>query len=296
VTRALVAASAVLLLVGCAKAFSSAFSDDAPAAPTQSLTCGPGGAPPVPLIRASRDGDRIWVEYEVLARPTACRPDAIRVIANSVDKLDNIAPSTSNGLVRLTRMKGTVELKLPPLDLPPYEARAATVTPTGRRSATTTVRIPESGDYCRRTASASVCIARAQAKFMRCLRGDAPRSVCPDYVWRARPLIPYEPLQGVTHAALERSFELLARKTEHGGATFELVLCSSLRECVVTWRGYGGIFRARFEVSGYGQRPGCWIAERRAVLAESPPPDGMVPLRHLIADRQSACVHWEWDR
>jgi hypothetical protein len=58
----------------------------------------------------------------------------------------------------------------------------------------------------------------------------------------------------------------------------------------VTWRAYDGVFRARFEVSGYRQRPGCWIAERREVLA------GTARLRHLLADRQSACVHWEWNR
>jgi hypothetical protein len=234
------------------------------------------------------------VEYKLLARPEACNPDAILVTVNSVDKLDNIGPSASNGLIRLSGAEGTVELELPPLDLPPYEARASTLTSKGVRSQTTAVRVPESGGYCRRTQSAATCIGRAQVKFERCLRGKAPRAKCPDYVWRARPLIPYEPLRGITRAALQRSFAHLGRATEHGGATFESVHCTSVRDCVVTWRGYGEVFRASFEISGYRQRPGCWIAERRAVIAESPPPAGMVPLRNLLADRQSACVHWTW--
>jgi hypothetical protein len=93
---------------------------------------------------------------------------------------------------------------------------------------------------------------------------------------------------------LQQSFAHLGRATEHGGATFESVHCASLRDCLVTWRGYGEVFRASFEISGYRQRPGCWIAERRAVIAESPPPAGMIPLHNLLADRQSACVHWTW--
>jgi hypothetical protein len=275
VTRLLLAAGVVALLVGCAQALSSAFSGDPAPAQSRPATraCGAGGTPPVPLIRAHRADDRIVVEYEVLARPAACRPDAIRISANSVDKRDNIAPSASNGLVRLKGTTGTVELELPPLDLPPYVAHAVTLTPSGRSSRATTVRIPERGDYCRQSASATVCIERAQVKFTRCLRGEAPRRACPAQVWRTLPPVRYEPLRGATRAELEESFASLLRSTEHD---LESVACSSTRECVVTRRHDDGLVRATFVVSGYRQRPGCWTAEQ-ALL------------------RYRACVYWQWN-
>jgi hypothetical protein len=253
-------------------------------------TCGQADSPPVPLIRARVRDDRVRIEYELLARPDGCEPVAIHVTANSVDKLDNIAPASGGGgPIRLNGDKGVVVLKLPPLDLPPYEARASTYAKSGARSETTTVPVPVTGDYCRRKASAAACIRRARAKFMRCLRGQAPRAACPDYVWNARPLIPYEPLRGVTRAGLERSFAFMAAR---GGAEFVSVQCSSLRYCIATWRSYWGILRARYEVSGYGSRTGCWIAERRAILEEAEPPEHVAPLSHVVSDRQSACVDW----
>jgi hypothetical protein len=283
----------VVLLVGVAAVVAWAFSGRGEAAETQSVpatrACGRLQTPPVPLLSATRVGARIRVEYELLARPKVCDPDAIVVTVSSVDKPDNVGPSASNGLVRLDGAKGVVQLKLPPLDLPPYEAQASTLTSGGARSETTSVRVPERGSYCRQTESAATCIERAQAKYERCARGEAPRATCPDYVWRSRPSIPYEPLRGVTRDTLEESFAHLAGATEHGGARFESVECSSVRDCVVTWRGVDGVFRARFEVSGHRQRAGCWIAERREILA------GTARLRHLLADRQSACVHWKWN-
>jgi hypothetical protein len=275
IRAAVLVAACALLLAGCG---GSSF---------EAGTC----APSTPRIDAHRTHERIVVAYEL--RKGGCDPWAIHVTAHSVDKLDNIAPGKgAGGPVPLRGERGTIELKLPPLDLPPYEALASTVTRTGRRSETVKVRIPESGDYCRRSQSAGICIARAQAKFMRCLRGAAPRSACPDYVWNARPLIRYEPTRGVTRSGLERSFAYMA---ERAGSNPPLasVSCGSLRWCVATWRGPGRVFRARYEISGYGQRDGCWIGERRAILRETRPRyEHEAPLRHVISERTSACVDW----
>jgi hypothetical protein len=277
--RLLAAACVVSLLVGCAKVFSS-FSEEASAGQSQTLeatrACGPAGAPPVPLVRATQRGDRI--------RPAACRPDAVVITANSVAKVGNVAPSPTNGLIRLTRMEGTVELELPPLDLPPYEVRAATLTPAGARSATTKVRVPESGDYCLRRVATATCIRRAELKLERCLRGEGSRRGCPGYVWKTRPPVPYEPVQGVSRAGLERSFTSLLSSTEYGGAALDTVYCASTRRCVVTWQGDEGIFSARFDVSGHHQRPGCWVAERKLRLSD------------LLPHHLRACVDWEWNR
>jgi hypothetical protein len=285
--RLFAAACVVTLLVACAKAF-SIFSDEASAGQSQSLeatrTCGTARTPPVPLVQATRHGDGIRVEYDLLARPAACAPDAVLITANSVAKVGNVAPSPTNGLIRLTGTEGAVELELPPLDLPPYEVRAATLTPAGARSATTKVRVPESGDYCLRKLDAAACIRRAEEKYERCLRGAAPRQACPASVWRTRPPVPYEPVQGVTRAGLERSFTSLLSSTEYGDAALDGVYCASTRECVVTWKGDGGTFSARFDVSGHQQRAGCWIAERKLRLSD------------LLPHHLRACVDWEWNR
>lgn len=249
-SRLLVALCAVALLVGCAKAFSSALSSEAQATPA----CGAAGTPPAPLVRADREDYRVLVEYDV-ARPAGCVPDAVLITVRSVGKPDNVGPSSTNGLIRLVANEGTVELDLPPLDLPPYEIRATSLTPRGRRSATTTLRIPDSGDACR----GERCLQRAREKFERCLRGEAPRQACPAYAWRMRPPVPYEPVQEVTRPALEKSFTLLV------GAP---VSCTSTSECVVN-----GV---TFAVSGYRQRPGCWTAE-----------NGL--------NRYRGCVDWEWN-
>jgi hypothetical protein len=286
-SRLLAAACVVTLLIGCAKALSS-FSDEASAGQSQALepsrTCGSARTPPVPLVQATRHGDRIRVEYDLLARPVACAPDAVLITANSVAKVANVAPSPTNGLIRLTGTEGTVELELPPLDLPPYEVRAATLTPAGARSATTKVRVSDRGDYCLRRTPATTCIRRAELKLERCLRGEGARRECPGYVWRTRPPVPHEPVQGVTRAGLERSFTSLLSSTEYGDAALDAVYCASTRECVVTWQGDEGAFSARFDVSGYRQRAGCWIAERNLRLSD--------PLPHHLR----ACVDWEWNR
>jgi hypothetical protein len=286
-SRLLAAACVVILVVGCAKALSS-FSDEASAGQSQSLeptrTCGSARTPPVPLVQATRRGDRIRVEYDLLARPVACAPDAVLITANSVAKVGNVAPSPTNGLIRLTGTGGTVELELPPLDLPPYEVRAATLTPAGARSATTKVRVPESGDYCLGRMAITTCIRRAELKLERCLRGEASRRECPGYVWRTRPRVPQEPVQGVTRAGLERSFTSLLSSTEYGDAALDGVYCASTRECVVTWQGDEGTFSARFDVSGYRQRGGCWIAERNLRLSD------------LLPHHLRGCVDWEWNR
>jgi hypothetical protein len=275
-----------VLLVGCAKALSS-FSDEASAGQAQSLaptrTCGAARTPPVPLVRATREEDRIRVEYELLARPAGCAADAVLITANSVAKVGNVAPSPTNGLFRLAGAEGTVELQLPPLDLPPYEVRAATLTPAGARSATTKVRIPETGDYCLRSLDAATCIRRAEEKYVRCLRGEMSRRDCPAYVWRTRPPVPYEPVQGVTRTELQRSFTSLLSSTEYGEAALDAVYCASTRQCVVTWQGDNGTFSARFDVSGYRERAGCWIAERKLRVSD--------PLPHHLR----ACVDWEWN-
>ena len=249
--------------------------------------------PPVPLIRARRLADRIRIDYQVLARPISCLPVEIIVTANSVDKLGNMAPGEGAGGGRLLlRGRGTVDLKLPPLDLPPYEARAATRTRSGVMSKVTTVPVQESGNYCRQTASAEVCIEGAQRKFERCVRGEAARAACPDYVWRSRPRIPVEPLSAVTLAGLERSFAVRAQLGDTGAVAFQTVVCTRDWSCTATWSGQLGVLRARYVASGYGQRPGCWIAERREILKErNTEGDRWVPLRHQISDRLSACVN-----
>jgi hypothetical protein len=244
--RLLVVVCAAALLVGCAKVFSSALASEAQATPP----CGAAGTPPAPLVRADREGYRVLVEYDV-ARPAGCAPDAVVITVRSAAKPENVGPSTTNGLIRLSAGEGRVELDLPPLDLPPYEVQATSLTPRGRRSATTTVRL---GDPCR----GERCVERAQEKLERCMRGIALREACPAYVWRTRPAVPYEPVEGVTRESLERSFTTLAGTP---------VVCASTRECVIDGM--------TFAVSGYHQRPGCWIAEHRL-------------LRHR------ACVDWKW--
>ena len=241
-SRLLGVACVVVLLVGCAQA----------AASRAAATCGLAGAPPTPLIAVKSQDDRVRVEYSV-GQPVGCAPDAVLITLSSAAKPDNAAPSPTNGLIELTESFGSVELALPPLDLPPYLVRATSLTPRGRRSASATVRI---GERCQGTA----CLENAQEKLERCLRGTAPRATCPAYLWRTRPPIPSVPLQDVTRAALEKSFSARTGTT---------VVCASTRVCIVG--------DARFAVSGFQQRPGCWVAE-----------SGL--------NRYHACVDWEWNR
>jgi hypothetical protein len=262
-SRLLLLACFVALVVGCAQAISATSSH-------AGETCGARGAPPAPSNDAVQDGHRVRVEYSV-PQPAGCVADAVQIAVSSVGHPDNVGPSTTNGLIRLTDSEGSVELDLPPLDLPPYEVRATSVTPRGRRSATTTVRF---GDRC----GGERCAQRAQEKLERCMRGEAARKACPAYVWRTRPPIPYEAVRGVTREALQKSFTALVRSTGQGDS----VQCSSNRECVVTWQSDEGQFSALFQVGGYHERAGCWVAVRTFRLDDPSP----VRLR--------GCVDWEW--
>ena len=265
-SRLVLVACVVVLVVGCAQAISSTSAGSTP-------TCGSRGAPPAPRIDAVRDGHRVRVEYSV-QRPAGCVADAVQIAVSSVAHPGNVGPSTTNGLIRLTDSNGTVELDLPPLDLPPYEVRATSLTPRGRRSAVTALRLPHRGNQC----LGEMCLERAREKLERCLRGQAARKTCPAYVWRTRPPVPYEAVRGVTRDALQKSFTSLIRSTGQG----ESVHCSSNRECVVTWQSDEGRFSAPFQVSGYRERAGCWVAERELRLDD------------LFPARLRGCVDWEW--
>jgi hypothetical protein len=123
-------------------------------------------------------------------------------------------------------------------------------------------------------------VQRAREKLERCMRGEAAREACPAYVWRTRPPVPYEAVRGVTREALEKSFTSLVHRTGQGDS----VHCSSNRECVVTWQSDEGQFSALFQVGGYRERAGCWVAVR-AFRLDDPSP---IRLR--------GCVDWEWNR
>jgi hypothetical protein len=266
-SRLLLLACFVAVVVACAHAISATSSQ-------AGATCGERGAPPAPRIDAVLDGQRVRVEYSV-RRPAGCVADAVLITVRSVHKPDNVGPSTTNGLIRLNGSEGSVELDVPPLDLPPYEVRATSLTPRGRRSPVTTERMPQSADQCR----GESCLQRAREKLERCLRGEAARKACPAYVWRTRPPVPYEPVQGVTPGSLEESFTLVLRSGQGGS-----VSCSSTHECVVTWHIEGEPLVARFEMTGYRQRAGCWVAERTLRL------DDLSPVR------LRGCVDWDWNQ
>jgi hypothetical protein len=242
-SRLLVVACAVVLLVG----LSANRSDAEPA-------CGARGTPPAPNIEAVRDGHRVQVDYS-LDRPAGCLADAVHIAVSSVEHPRNVGPSATNGLVCLTGSNGSLELDLPPLELPPYEVRATSLTPRGRRSAVTVLRLPSTAEQCR----GDTCLQQAQDKLERCIRGLARRRDCRAYVWRTRPPLPYEPVRGVTREALERSFTTLLGTR---------VACASTSECAVE----GEIFM----VSGYRERAKCWRAEHRL-------------------DRYRGCVDWNWN-
>src|SRR5918995_6045909 len=110
-SRLLLLACFVALVVGCAHAISATSSH-------AGATCGERGAPPAPRIDAVLNGHRVRVEYSV-RRPAGCVADAVQIAVSSVEHPDNVGPSTTNGLIRLNGSNRTVELDLPPLDLPP---------------------------------------------------------------------------------------------------------------------------------------------------------------------------------
>ena len=103
-SRLLGVALVAVAVVVCAQALSSTSA-------RATGTCGPAGAPPIPRVDAVRDGGRIRVEYTV-ARPAGCMPDAVLITVRSAAKPENVAPSPTNGLIRLTGSEGTVQLEV----------------------------------------------------------------------------------------------------------------------------------------------------------------------------------------
>jgi hypothetical protein len=184
-----------------------------------------------------------------------------------------------------------VKLREPPLDLPPYEVFAATSTASGMSSEITFVPVPDDSDYCRRHRSVSSCYDEAQAKFQRCLRGEAPKTECTSWIWNTRPAIRPYPTRGITTEQLEESFEYMVRRGDTGSYALVSVKCPTTNTCIADWRGGWGYTKMRFLVAGDRYRAGCWIAERRAVLADSPPVEASGrTMCELMTDRHSGCV------
>jgi hypothetical protein len=145
-------------------------------------------APPVPKVSARIEHWTIEVEWRFIGSPHECRPKALLVTANSVDKLDNMATRPgSGGPVLAEGNEGSLELDAPFLDLPPYEARVSVLDAHGIRSPVTTVPISGSPPGCTDRLPPARCIAAAEAHFMRCLEGSAPRERCHPKAWRTRP-------------------------------------------------------------------------------------------------------------
>jgi hypothetical protein len=251
-------------------------------------------APPTPLIRARLEGDRIIVDYELLAAPAGCKPVAIVVRGSSVEDLGNMAPGEGDGSpTPLSGLKGTEVLKLPPLDLPPYQVNAALIAENGMRGTITTVPVPDDRDYCRRRKPLDTCKQLAQEKFERCLRGEEPREACPDYVYRARPPLAEVPLRDITIETLEASFAYMARRGEQGGVHFAKVACQAEPwGCLASWTSRDGDFVAHYLIQGDKHKAGCWQSERDEILRQPPDREGWVPDRYLINDHISACVDW----
>jgi hypothetical protein len=250
--------------------------------------------PPVPLLRARRVEEGFEVEWELLARPGGCKPVAIAIFAASVDRQENKGLAIGadvGGRIPVADDGGTVRLREPPLDLPPYEVLGASYTAEGRTSDVTRVPVPDDSDYCRRKRPADECFREAEAKYMRCIRGQEPEAACPSWVWNTRPPIEVRPTRGISTAELERSFALMARRGDTGSYALVSVRCPSTTSCIADWRGSWGYTEMRFLVSGDRYRAGCWIAERRAVLADSGPldADGHT-MSDLMTDRRSGCV------
>jgi hypothetical protein len=159
---------------------------------------GSGGsilAPPIPEVTARMDGWTIEVRWRFRSLPDRCRPRTMKVIANSVDKLDNVAfRSGPDALIPAKGMEGQLTLHAPYLDLPPYEARVSAVDARGVRSPPTTVPVTGSPPGCTASRSVALCIAEAQALFLRCVEGSAAREQCHPRAWRSRPPVAEEPL------------------------------------------------------------------------------------------------------
>jgi hypothetical protein len=260
---------------------------------------GPAGAivektAPVPAVFAEMGADEIVVHWQLLASPAACRPAGLLVTANSVDRPDNMALAPANGsVIPITGADGTVRLKLPVLDLPPYEARVSVLTARGARSAVTTVPVAGSGRGCRN--SASRCVAAAQRKAIRCERGTLPRGQCPGrFYGTARPPA-IRPLPGMTRPRLERSVRDAVARATYAGTTIGSVSCRPAWSCTVAWRGSDAHpVRVIYRLGAAGPR-GCWFAARVRILdrvtdqsvrsAVDPRPDGSAGLSGCTSSR-----------
>lgn len=220
----------------------------------------------MPAVYAELISDAIVVHWQLLASPAACKPLGLLITANSVDKLDNMAVGPGDGgAIRISSMAGSVRLKRPVLDLPPYEARVSVITSRGLRGDVTTVPVAGSNRGCP-GGRTSECVARARRKATRCERGTIARRNCPGWIYgTARPL-PITPLPRVTRAALERSVRQAASRAAYADASIGSVSCRPAWRCTVAWRGRDpDPVRVLYTLSRSGSSK-CWFAARARIL------------------------------
>jgi hypothetical protein len=245
-----------------------------------SLVGGIGGtrgdlvAPPIPKVSAAIVGRTITVRWSFLTMPAACRPNGVRVSANSVGKEDNIALGPAHeGYVAIDGPSGSVKLDAPILDLPPYEASVSSIGRDDYESPTTTVPVIGSAPGCTARLPLAHCVAVAKSFFQRCVKGTAPRSACDPRFWRSQPLLPVKPLQGVTSRSLATSLRGLDARAESPSLTLIGVSCARLPHCEVTWETPGqpaSRFTYDYLMSGivYKGSTGCWVAARRRIVGQ----------------------------
>jgi hypothetical protein len=257
-------------------------------------------APPVPEVSARIEGWKIEVEWRFLALPAECRPNAVLVTANSVDKLDNMATRPgSGGPVRADGEEGELTLDAPFLDLPPYEARVSVFDADGARSPVTTVPISGSQLGCADRQPVAQCIAAAEALFMRCLEGGAPRERCHPKAWRTQPPLPIEPLRDVTPQSLEVSLQSTVERMRSPQAAPAGVSCAAFPSCQVAWETPGQTatrFIVRYRMSGHETEgsSGCWIAARYEIAAQPAEPTALRTLEGWgnAFSQPSGCTSW----
>jgi hypothetical protein len=235
-------------------------------------TSGPTtAAPPIPQLSAHIDGWKLTISWRFLARPSACRPVAVLVTANSVDKPDNMAFGRGGGgAIPINGTSGSVTLYAPFMDLPPYEARLSGLDKQGIRGPVSTVPVSGSRPGCTATRPVATCITEARALFERCLTGSAPRVRCHPKAWRVHPPLPINPLHGVTTRSLEASVRTTLEPMNNSQVTLAGVSCTRMPYCRVTWRAPGRPgprVRVRYRMSGMKVRGshGCWIGARQVV-------------------------------
>jgi hypothetical protein len=257
-------------------------------------------APPIPVVSARHVGWKIEVEWRLLAMPAQCRPEAVFVTANSVDKLDNMATRPgAGGAVRVDGEHGRLELDAPFLVLPPYEARVSVIDKRGVRSAVTTVPVSGSGSACVDSRPAGRCIAAAQALFLRCLEGSAARERCHPKAWRTRPPLPIEPMRDAPRKSLETSLRATVERIRSPQAAPVAVACATVSNCQVGWETPGQPathFSVRYRMSGHPTTggSGCWIAARYEIVDQPADPTALRILEGWgNSFRQpSACTSW----